>query len=71
MVVLRFCLPYPKLAQQKLLRTSKRGFFDRFWQRWAQSYEHTTRTHLPKDAEKTALRLVRIILKRLPMYEVR
>ena len=33
-----FALSNPKSAYWKLLCTSKRGFFDRFCQRWAQSY---------------------------------
>ncbi|MBO5277709.1 MAG: hypothetical protein J6B05_03545, partial [Clostridia bacterium] len=35
-----------------LLRTAKGEIFDRFWRRRAQSYTNTTRTNLPKDAER-------------------
>ena len=33
-----FSLTTSKIAHSKLLCTSKRRFFDRFWRRWAQSY---------------------------------
>ncbi len=47
-----FALSYPKSARLKLLRTAKREIFDRFWQRRAQSYAHTTSADLLKDAER-------------------